>query len=62
MGQQDMNSVSNIVEKGRTESVKTISLLGALGLWVAVAIFAGLQTSDARYSILTTIGIIVAIL
>jgi GAF domain-containing protein len=62
MGQQDMNSVSNIVEKGRTESVKTISLLGALGLWVAVAIFAGLQTGDAHYSILTTIGIIVAIL
>lgn len=63
MVQQDTNPISNIVEKARAESIKTISLLGILGSWVAVAacLFVGLPTGDSRYYILTAIFIVLAL-
>ncbi len=63
MVQRNTDPISNMSEKGRTESVKTISLLGALGSWMAVAvfIFAGLEIHDPRYSTITVIAAIMAI-
>jgi GAF domain-containing protein len=64
MAQHDTNPVSNMVEKGRIESIKRISRLSAIASWVAVVayLFAVLPTGgDPRYYMLTVIGIILAI-
>ncbi len=60
MSQQNINPMS----KGYAESIKTISLLGAIGSWttVAVYLFAGFKTGDSRYITLVIIGIALAIL
>ena len=60
MSQQDINPMS----KGYAESIKTISLLGAIGSWatVAVYLFAGFKTGDSRYITLIIIGAALALL
>ena len=54
---QSKDTVPNLIEKGRMESVKISSLLGAFAAWVAVIafLFAELQTNDSRYA--TVVGI-----
>jgi GAF domain-containing protein/HAMP domain-containing protein len=66
MQQQGTNSVSNFAEKRRLESVKTISLLGALGSWIAVFVavvaylLPGSQQGDLPYIPLIVIGSLMA--
>lgn len=61
MEPQDTNLVSNIVEKGRADSIKAISLLGAVAAWIALAacFFAGLY--DSHYYTLVAISATLAL-
>ena len=61
MGQQNTNHILNTAEKGRAESIKAISLLGAFGAWVLTAACFIVALSDARYYSLTVICAILAI-
>jgi hypothetical protein len=61
MQQQDTNPISQSNEKRRVESVKMLSLLGALGSWLIVATSAYLQLNNPDYVILTTISALMAI-
>lgn len=60
MQQQDTNPVSDLSEKRRSESVKIISLLSALGAWVGTAVTVYLLLEDPHYSILTFVSAIMA--
>ncbi len=68
MQQQNINLISTISEQRRAESVKTISLLGALGSWIVVAIMLVIyllpelsEQNDPRYLTLIVVGIAMAI-